>query len=682
MPTARFLADFTAFDTAVERSTLKLREFGTAPEKVEKSLSRMVDNFSGRKLIEEATLAAEAVKRIEESGALTGDELRKVSTLAAQAAEKLRLMGKDVPESLSTLAARLDPIPQKLSLIEKAGAALSSTLGQVAAGFTLGAIVDRGISGLSTFAREAFAAGDQISDLAKQTKLSTDEIQRMQHVADQTGAELTDFTGAAFELTKRIGIGKSGLREAVSDLGLDLGTLRQAQPEALFETMVRALSGVESATEQARLGNALFGDNFKALVPAIEEGYGKIADAASIASHDQIAALAEASDAWSHFVTRTKTATTSFLGETILFFQHATKTIAQNPALLLTPNALIPEILSSRVGGSVEAQQAAAAREAAAATGALSNVMVDYVGRLRDAKDAAGDLTREQQAQIKAALELGRGVQDLADEYGTSVEAIRLFVEQLKTQDQLMGRPIIDKAEGLLEALEALRAQGLAPARSEFAGIVDSMIAAQKVMESTGRAAEAMYSQMEAARRRFSGLTAEGLIPSTHLGVPLAQAPGIEQDLQMQTDLQNAHDEANRVLAEQIQQQNELSQALDDTAQAHTEANEAAVEGADKAAKGYGRLTGQILEASAALKIMIPLGTSWTQAYKDAGFFVDEAGGAMRPSYTQTRQRAATSSGVVVSVNASGAFFDSPESIERLADKVGSALNKRTRSTI
>jgi hypothetical protein len=45
---AKFTADFTSFNEAVQKAEVELRGFETGAGKVEKALSRMVDNFSGR----------------------------------------------------------------------------------------------------------------------------------------------------------------------------------------------------------------------------------------------------------------------------------------------------------------------------------------------------------------------------------------------------------------------------------------------------------------------------------------------------------------------------------------------------------------------------------------------------------------------------------------------------------
>jgi hypothetical protein len=103
--TAKFTADFQSFYDAVKTAEAHLTDFQSGAGRVEKSLNRMVDNFSGRKVIQEATLAAEAIERIGGVSNLTANELADVSAKAEEAVKKLRTMGADAPKNLQDLAA-------------------------------------------------------------------------------------------------------------------------------------------------------------------------------------------------------------------------------------------------------------------------------------------------------------------------------------------------------------------------------------------------------------------------------------------------------------------------------------------------------------------------------------------------------------------------------------------------
>ena len=60
----KFDADFESFFTACHQAEVSLRGFEAGTRDVEKALNQMVDEFTGRQIISEATLMAEAVSRI------------------------------------------------------------------------------------------------------------------------------------------------------------------------------------------------------------------------------------------------------------------------------------------------------------------------------------------------------------------------------------------------------------------------------------------------------------------------------------------------------------------------------------------------------------------------------------------------------------------------------------------
>ena len=100
----KLLADFSDFTRAVDGAVVSLKSFESGAGQVDKSLSRMVDNFSGRKVVQDATLMAEAVEKIGGSSKLTDAELQKVGATAEAAAFKLRAMGQAVPPQIQALA--------------------------------------------------------------------------------------------------------------------------------------------------------------------------------------------------------------------------------------------------------------------------------------------------------------------------------------------------------------------------------------------------------------------------------------------------------------------------------------------------------------------------------------------------------------------------------------------------
>lgn len=102
--TGKFAADFADFYAAVDKADAKLAGFMAGAGRVETALNRAVDAFSGRKIIQEATIAAEAVERLGGLSKLTRGELEQLGNQAQEATDKMRAMGVVVPSNVQHLA--------------------------------------------------------------------------------------------------------------------------------------------------------------------------------------------------------------------------------------------------------------------------------------------------------------------------------------------------------------------------------------------------------------------------------------------------------------------------------------------------------------------------------------------------------------------------------------------------
>ncbi len=102
--TAKFAADFAAFQSAVDQADVKLAEFEGNSNKVTAGLTRMANSLSGTNIIQQATLAAQAVDKVGGVAVLTQQELARVGQIAQEAAAKLQALGQEVPPKIQNLA--------------------------------------------------------------------------------------------------------------------------------------------------------------------------------------------------------------------------------------------------------------------------------------------------------------------------------------------------------------------------------------------------------------------------------------------------------------------------------------------------------------------------------------------------------------------------------------------------
>lgn len=153
-----FVADFSSFLTAVEQAEVKLRSFEQGSAKVESSLNRMVDSFSGRKIISEATLMAEAIERGGGTANLTARELERAGRTASEAAEKMRKLGIEVPANIQSVADAATKTNPPLTAMSVAVGTLVAQAAMKAAG------------SLSDFGKEAVTASTRAESLASVAK--------------------------------------------------------------------------------------------------------------------------------------------------------------------------------------------------------------------------------------------------------------------------------------------------------------------------------------------------------------------------------------------------------------------------------------------------------------------------------------------------------------------------------
>src|SRR6188474_3151513 len=148
--TARFIADFSSFNTAVQKAEVGLKEFESGAADVRKSLERMTDQFSGRKVIQEAILMAKAIENIGGVSVLTGKELQAAGVKASEAIEIMKRGGKEVPPGLQKIATEAAKIGTETKGAVAHMSSMIGVLGKVGAavgiGFSVGAVVNFGKS--------------------------------------------------------------------------------------------------------------------------------------------------------------------------------------------------------------------------------------------------------------------------------------------------------------------------------------------------------------------------------------------------------------------------------------------------------------------------------------------------------------------------------------------------------
>lgn len=133
------------------------------------------------------------------------------------------------------------------------GGALKSNVALAAAGAA---------AGLAFMSKKAIDNADRIGKLSKKIGASTEFLSQMQFVAEQSGISFESLQGSMSKMQKTIGEAGQGMGTATKGfeaLNLSVGDLKQLSPEDQFDTIQKALSGVEDRTERAAIATQIFG---------------------------------------------------------------------------------------------------------------------------------------------------------------------------------------------------------------------------------------------------------------------------------------------------------------------------------------------------------------------------------------------------------------------------------------
>lgn len=157
------------------------------------------------------------------------------------------------------------------------------------------------LTAMGGLAYKTVTNADDLNTMAKQTGLSTDELQRMQYASDLIDVSLDDMTGAVTKLKKQM----AGSGTAFADLGVEVknsdGSMRDAT-DVFYDTLA-ALSQIENETERDQKAMAIFGKSADSLAGIIDDGgaalkqYGDEAEALGLVlSEDTLGNLNELND--------------------------------------------------------------------------------------------------------------------------------------------------------------------------------------------------------------------------------------------------------------------------------------------------------------------------------------------------------------------------------------------------
>lgn len=307
--------------------------------------------------------------------------------------------------------------------------ALTSSVAKFAAGFTIGALIQKGAGLLVDFARNAVQTASEVLALSKTTGLSTDAIQRFQIVAAKSNSTLEDWTNASYKLGLVLAGGGESVKVALDKLGLSYDTIRKLSPDQQFVAVAEKLRVIRDETERNRIGNELFGKGWKDIAAGVVDGHVEIANAAQVATRQQLEALNQLSDEWSASWVSMQLKATASLGMVARAAKQASSLSLADWAKVLAMGGNVADNLNFLA----DRQDALAARTKNFGKEIQLSVepaVKSYGEQLKEAAGKVADMTTATKAEILAAAQLGEEEEVLFRKFDINKGVLALLKDQ------------------------------------------------------------------------------------------------------------------------------------------------------------------------------------------------------------------------------------------------------------
>jgi hypothetical protein len=488
-----FDANFDKFKSAVGSATLTLKSFTTDTDKVNTSLSRMTDSFSGAKVIQQATLMTEAIARVGGVGELTDKVLQQIAPTIQEAIDKMKKLGLEVPADLQKVADATKGVSSGMSTI---GRLASELAGPLVALFSVQQVI--------AFGKDVLAAGDAIQKMADQTGLATDAVQELQYIAGQTGSGVETLVSAAQNLQAKLGAGDAGTIGAIRRLNINLEDFQQLNTEQQLYALSDAIRAIKDPTEQAAKAADVFGKNWKEILPAMKSDMRALGEEAPKMSQ----AAVEALDAIGDSMTGAYQAAVALGGEGVLHVTNFLKAIYdfQSRFDLSHLGSSVTEMLAP-LEMTKKAIEDIGPPQLAMVAGfqqiKLSVEEIAAIEKLSDADQAARAVQQKKDSDAKIAMK--KAEEQAARDLAAAERAYWDGVADL--MEKATGKAAIDAASKWKDAIDQLGGDLSRFSNKDLADLQDAMNAAIAAMVRNGQATDALSSEFAALMIKAQGVT-------------------------------------------------------------------------------------------------------------------------------------------------------------------------------
>lgn len=270
--TAVFGANTSGFKKGSNEIKAELTELNTAMYKNKKAQKEVDAELKAlEKQEKELKKAINSVSQPTQEMIRDYENLKKKTDELTLKKSKLKTEEQELRQKIKNTNKELDEASKKA---DKTGLSFEKMGSMLKKATTLAAT---GMIGLFTYAQKMASAADDINTLAKQTGLSTDQIQKFQYASELIDVDIEVLTGSMAKLVRNMSSAKDGTGqayEAFQALGISIqdssGNLRNNQD--VFNEAVEALSKIEEETQRDAYAMAIFGRSAQELNPLILGG--------------------------------------------------------------------------------------------------------------------------------------------------------------------------------------------------------------------------------------------------------------------------------------------------------------------------------------------------------------------------------------------------------------------------
>jgi hypothetical protein len=260
----------------------------------------MVDGFSGRKVIQDATLMAKAIEKIGGTTKLTATELDRSGRAAQEAVAKMRALGIEVPANLHRLATASKAASEGIAGLGRASdvtatksTALNTTQGALAT--TVLRYASAAVVGMAITRTLGYAAS--LEKLAAATGAGIQGAQRLENIAVSTNTRVDGLASGVNELARRLADGDASALGAMQRLGISTEHFIQLRADDQFVAIAAALGRVNDQGTKLSFAKDLF-RNWQEVLPALRSDVDKLSNAVKKMSDADVQNIAAVANAW------------------------------------------------------------------------------------------------------------------------------------------------------------------------------------------------------------------------------------------------------------------------------------------------------------------------------------------------------------------------------------------------